>query len=126
MIQQQTLLKVVDNSGAKTVKCIKVLGGFKKNTISLGDSIITSVQKLRNKSKITSKIKKKEIVKAIVIGIKTICQIKNGFKLLLNENSVVLVNKQDNPIGTRILKPIPKILRKKKFQKLASISTGLI
>jgi large subunit ribosomal protein L14 len=125
MIQQQTILKVADNSGAKTVKCIKILGGFKKNTINLGDSIIVSIQKLRNKSKTTSKVKKKEVTKAIIIGFKKSCHIKNGFKLILKENSVVLINKQGNPIGTRIMKPVPKKLRNKKFQKLASISAGL-
>jgi hypothetical protein len=61
MIQQQTILKVADNSGAKTVKCIKILGGFKKKYAKLGDIIIVSIQKLRNKSKKTSKVKKKEV-----------------------------------------------------------------
>ena len=70
MIQQQTILKVSDNSGAKTVKCIKVLGGFKKKYAKLGETIIVSVQELRNKSKITSKIKKKEIYKALIIQTK--------------------------------------------------------
>ena len=126
MIQQQTILKVADNSGAKTVKCIKILGGFKRNTINLGDSVTVSVQKLRNKSKLTSKVKKKEIVKAVIIEMKKTNYTKNGFKVLRNENSVVLINKQGNPIGTRILKPIPKILRNKQLQKLVSMSTGLV
>ena len=121
MIQQQTIIKVADNSGAKTVKCIKVLGGFKKNTINLGDSIIVSIQKLRNKSKSTSKVKKKEVMKAVIIGLKTTCKIKNGFKTILKENLVVLLNKQGNPVGTRILKPLPKLLRKKSFTKQAFI-----
>ena len=63
MIQQQTILKVTDNSGAKTVRCIKVPGGFKKKTARLGDIIIVSIQKLRNKAKQTSKIKKKKCVR---------------------------------------------------------------
>ena len=121
MIQQQTILKVADNSGAKTVKCIKVLGGFKKNKANLGDIIIVSVQKLRNKSKTTSKVKKKEIARALIIGLRATYQIKNGFKILQKENLVVLLNKQGNPVGTRILKPVPKFLRKKHFQKIASI-----
>ena len=70
MIQQESILQVADNSGAKTVKCIKVLGGYKKKNAKLGDMIITSVQELRNKSKITSKVKKGEIYKALVIRTK--------------------------------------------------------
>ena len=70
MIQQKTILKVFDNSGAKTVRCIKVLGGFKKRYASLGDIIVVSVQKLRNRSKKTSKVKKKEVYKALVLRTK--------------------------------------------------------
>jgi large subunit ribosomal protein L14 len=70
MIQQQTILKVADNSGAKTVKCIKVLGGFKKRYANLGDIVVVSVQQLRNKSKKTSKVSKGEVFRALVIKIK--------------------------------------------------------
>ena len=71
MIQQQTILKVADNSGAKTVKCIKILGGYKKKYAKLGDIIIISVQKLRNKAKLTSKVKKGGIYKALIIRTKS-------------------------------------------------------
>ena len=67
MIQQQSILKVSDNSGAKTVKCIKVLGGFKKKYANLGDIIVVAVQNLRNKSKKTTKVKKKEIYRALIV-----------------------------------------------------------
>jgi len=126
MIQHQTLLKVADNSGAKTVKCIKVLGGFKRKFAKLGDFIIISVQKLKNKSKDTSKVKKKEIYRGLIIRTKEKYKRKNGLEILFKENAVVLVNKQGNPIGTRIIGPLPKLLKKKKFQKFISISTGLI
>jgi large subunit ribosomal protein L14 len=126
MIQQQTILKVSDNSGAKTVKCIKVLNGFKKRYASLGDIIVVSVQKLRNKMKKTSKTKKKEIYKALIIRTKVYYKKKNGFYIEFQENSVALMNKQGNPIGTRIIGPIPKILKKKQFQKFISISSGLV
>jgi large subunit ribosomal protein L14 len=92
MIQQQTILKVSDNSGAKTVKCIKVLGGFKKKYAKLGDIITVSVQKLRNKLKKTSKVKKKEIYKALIIRTKIYYKKKDNFEILFNENSVVLIN----------------------------------
>jgi large subunit ribosomal protein L14 len=71
MIQQQSILKVSDNSGAKTVRCLKVLGGFKKKYARLGDIIIVSVQQLRNKSKKISKVKKREIYKALILRTKS-------------------------------------------------------
>ena len=126
MIQQQTILKVADNSGAKTAKCIKVLGGFKKRYAKLGDIIVVSIQQLRNKSKKTSKVSKGEVFRALVIKTKKQCKRKDGSMFLLQENSIVLINKQGNPVGTRILGPMPKLLKKKKFMKLISLSVGLI
>ena len=126
MIQQQTILKVADNSGAKTAKCIKVLGGFKKRTAKPGDIIVISIQKLRNKLRKTSKVKKKEIYKALVIRTKIKYQKNNKFNLTFNENEIVLMNKQGQPIGTRINGPISKQLRKKKFQKFTNIAAGLV
>lgn len=126
MIQQESILKVVDNSGAKTVKCIKVLGGFQKRYAKLGGIIVVSVQKLRNKSKKTSKVLKGGVFRALIIRIKNRYKRKDGLRYLLQENSVVLINKQGNPIGTRILGPVPKILKKKKFLKFVSLSVGLI
>ena len=126
MIQQQTILKVSDNSGAKTVKCIKVLGGFKRKYAKLGDIIIVSVQKLRNKLKKNSKVKKKEVYKALIIRTKTKLRKKDGFELSFSENSVAIMSKQDSPVGTRIVGAIPKILKKKKFQKFVSLSSGSI
>lgn len=129
MIQQQTLLKVSDNSGAKTVKCIKVLGGFKKKYAKLGEIIIVSVQELRSKSKTTSKIKKKEIFKALIIQTTSKIKKKDGlttFTCSKNNNLVVLMNKKGNPIATRILASIPINLKKKKLSKFLNLSTGLI
>ena len=126
MIQPQTMLKVADNSGAKTVRCIKIPGGFKKRTAKLGDVIIVSIQQLRNKSKRTSKVKKKEVCKALVIRTKINHNKTTGLKLEFNNNAVVLVNKQGNPIGTRIIGPVPKILHTKALQKFVSMAAGLI
>lgn len=126
MIQQQTILKVADNSGAKTVKCIKVLGGFKKRYAKLGDIIVVSVQQLRNKSKKTSKVSKGEVFRALVVRTKKQHKRKDGSSFFLQENAVALINKQGNPIGTRILGPIPKMLKKTKFMKFVSLSIGLI
>lgn len=126
MIQQQTILKVSDNSGAKTVRCIKVLGGFRKKYAKLGDNIIVSVQQLRNKSKNTSKVKKGEVYKALIIRTKVPYKKKDGSQIWFGENSVVLINKQENPVSTRIIGPLPKLLKKRKFQKFISMSSGLI
>lgn len=126
MIQQQTILKVTDNSGAKTVKCIKVLGGFKRKFAYLGNIVIVSVQELRNKSKTTSKVQKGEIYKALIIRTKTKIKRKDGSTIFFKNNCVSLINKQGNPISTRIIGPIPKKLRKKKFMKFTSISAGFV
>jgi large subunit ribosomal protein L14 len=126
MIQQETILKVADNSGAKIVKCIKVLGGFKKRYAKLGDIIVVSVQQLRNKSKNTSKVLKGGVFRALVVRTKKRYKKRDGSLFLLEENAAVLINKQGNPIGTRILGPVPKVLKKKKFMKFVSLSIGLI
>ena len=126
MIQQETILKVADNSGAKTVKCIKVLGGFQRRYAKLGDIIIVSVQKLRNKSKKTSKVLKGDVLRALVIKTKKKYKKKDGTVFNLTENSVTLLNKQNIPIGSRIIGPVPKVLKKKKLIKVISLATGLI
>ena len=126
MIQQETILKVADNSGAKLVKCIKVLGGFKKRYAYLGDIIVVSVQQLRNKSRSTSKVLKGGVFRALVVRTRKRYKKRDGSVFLLEENAVALINKQGNPIGTRILGPIPKVLKKKKFMKFVSLSVGVI
>jgi len=126
MIQQESILRVADNSGAKIVKCIKILGGFQKKQAGLGDIIVVSIQQLRNKSKKTSKVSKGSVFRALVVRLKNTCKRKDGTSFCLEENTVVLINKQGNPIGTRILGPVPKALKKKKFMKFISLSVGLI
>jgi large subunit ribosomal protein L14 len=126
MIQQRTVLKVSDNSGAKTVRCIRVLGGYKKKYAKLGDIIVVSVQRLRNRSKSISKVKKKEVCQALIIRTKINLKKKDGFQTIFKENSVVLMNKQGDPICTRVIGPISRIFNLKKFQKFTSISSGII
>ena len=126
MIQQQTILKVADNSGAKIVKCIKILGGFKKRYAKLGEIIVVSIKKLRNKSKKTTKLFKGGIFHALVIKTKFKYKKKDGSTFFLKENSAVLLNKQGNPIGSRILVPLHRTLKKKKFMKFISLSVGLL
>lgn len=132
MIQAQTRLKVADNSGAKTVQCIKILGGYKKKYAKLGDIIVISIKQLRNKSKFTSKVKKGEIYKALIVRT-NVNQLKQDGSYSFYcpkrfdnfSNAVVLISKKGNPIATRITEPIPRFLKKKKFIKFISISPGL-
>lgn len=124
MIQNQTILKLADNSGAKYIKCIKILGGFKKKSANIGDFIIISVKSLRNKNKSKSKVKKGNLSKAIIIRSKKKISYKSGFFFKYFENSACIVGKNNLPIATRIRGPVPKIL--KKHNKIVSISKELI
>jgi len=122
MIQQQTKLKVIDNSGAKIVKCIKVLGGFKKKHAKIGDSIIVSVQKIKSKS--IKKIKKGEVCTAVIIKLKKKSLRQNGLGVKFDFNTVVLFTKTNSLLFTRIFSKIPRELRVKKMLKLYSLSMG--
>jgi large subunit ribosomal protein L14 len=124
MIQQETILKIRDNSGAKTVKCIKVLGGFKRKYAYLGDTIIVSVQQLRNRSKVTSKVQKGEVYQALIVKTKIKHKKRDGSTLLYGNNIATLINKKGKPIATRIASCIPKHLRNKNNLKLFAISGG--
>ena len=126
MIQQQTVLKVSDNSGAKSLKCIKVLGGYKKKTARLGDFVIVSVKELRNKFKKVSKVKKGEVYKALILKTKKKHINKDGSCLFFKNNSACLINKQNKPFGSRIITPIPRQYKKGKYSKFANISIGTI
>ena len=121
MIQEGTVLTVVDNSGAKKVKCIKVLGGFKRKFAHLGDIIVVSVKQLRTKNRVSSKISKGSVVRALIIKTRTKHRKGNGHYLLQDTNAVVLLNRQSNLIGTRILSAIPKSLKKKKISKIPKL-----
>ena len=126
MIQQQTKVKVRDNSGAKLVKCIKVLGGFKKKKAFTGDLIIVSIIKLRNKFKIASKVKKGELYKAVIIRTNKKNKKnkkKDGSYSYFFENSICLLNNQEKPIASRIIGPIPKQFKKTRL-KLINIASG--
>lgn len=126
MIQQQTILRVTDNSGAKSVKCIKVLKGFKRRFAILNDIIIVSVQKLRNKARSTSKVQKGEIHRALIIRTKKKITKKDGTFTFFKTNAVSLINKQGKPIASRIIGPLHKKLKKRKNLKLATLSPGFI
>jgi len=125
MIKPKTILKIADNSGAKTAKCIQILGGYKKKQGKIGDIVVVSIQKLRDNQKKAIKLKKKDVFKAIIIRTNNYLKLKNGFFLKFNSNSIALLDKQKNPFATRILGFMPKKL-KKKCIKLVSICSIFI
>ena len=126
MIQQQSLLNVSDNSGAKTAKCIKVLGGFKKKVGHIGTIVTVSIKELRsNINQKNLKIKKGDIFKGVIVRTKKNVKNENQIFSYFNDNAIVLLNKQNNPIATRIIGPISKKLKTNKI-KLNSISNNFI
>jgi large subunit ribosomal protein L14 len=126
MIQSQSLLKISDNSGGKIGRCIKIINGFKNRWSSCGDLILISIQKLKNKRKLTTKIQKGEMVKAVILRTKSKYRRRNFTFIKFSENSVGLLNKQFRPIGTRVIGPVLRELRKSKFMKMASLSEGFV
>jgi len=122
VIQMQTRMKVADNSGAKEVQCIKVLGGTRRRYASVGDIIVVSVKEAMP----NSKVKKGDVVKAVVV--RTIHKINrsDGSHIRFDENSAVLVNNQKEPIGTRIFGPVARELRAKQFLKIVSLAPEVL
>lgn len=125
MIQKNSILNVVDNSGAKKVLCIQVLFGYRKRYGYVGDILTVSVKNMRKKRRMSSKVKKGNVVRAIVVRSKS--NIKDSFneRLSFNENSVVLITKQFKLIGTRIFGAVPAFFRKTKFLRIASLASGI-
>lgn len=122
MIQMQTRLTVADNSGAKEVQCIKVLGGSKRRVASIGDIIVVSVKEaLPN-----SKVKKGDVAKAVIV--RTIHKLRrpDGSYIRFDENSAVLVNANKEPIGTRIFGPVARELRARQFVKIISLAPEVL
>ncbi len=122
MIQMQTKLKVADNSGAKIVQCIKVLGGSKRRTASVGDVIVVSIKEaLPN-----SKVKKGEVAKAVIVRTTHPVVRPDGTRIRFDENSAVLINAAKEPIGTRIFGPVARELRQMKFGKIVSLAPEVL
>ncbi|MBH38220.1 50S ribosomal protein L14 [bacterium] len=122
MIQTETELEVADNSGAKKLLCIKVLGGSKKRYASVGEIIICSVKKAAPQSA----IKKGEIVTAVVVRTKMRISRDDGTILRFDGNAAVIIEKDGNPKGTRISGPIPRELRDGNFMKIISLANDVI
>ncbi|MBN2251333.1 MAG: 50S ribosomal protein L14 [Candidatus Altiarchaeota archaeon] len=122
MIQMQTFLKVADNSGAKKVCCIKVLGGSRRRYARVGDVIVVSVKEAIP----NSKVKKGDVHKAVVVRTRREIGRNDGSYLKFDENSAVLINDQLEPLGTRIFGPVARELRAKQFMKIVSLAPEVI
>ena len=118
MIQMQTRLTVADNTGAKEIMCVKVLGGSKRRFASIGDLIVASVkQTIPN-----SKIKKGSVVKAVIVRTKKAKKRADGSSIHFNNNAAVIINQKKEPVGTRVFGPVARELRVKNFMKIVSLA----
>ena len=118
MIQAETMLTVADNSGAKKVMCIKVLGGSKRRYAAVGDVIRVTVKK----SIPNGTVKKKQVMLAVIVRQKKMMSRVDGSSIGFDDNAVVIVNKDYQPIGTRVFGPVARELRDKDFMKIVSLA----
>lgn len=122
MIQQESRLTVADNSGAKEVLCIRVLGGTGKRYASVGDKIVVSVKSAIS----SSNVKKGTVAKAVVVRTKKEIRRKDGSYIRFEDNAAVLLNTNDEPRGTRIFGPVARELREKQFMKIVSLAPEVL
>jgi len=122
MIQMRTTLDVADNSGARRVQCIKVLGGSKRKYASIGDIIVVSVKEAIP----NGKVKKGDVMKAVVVRTAKELGRSDGTYIRFDNNSAVLIDNQKEPIGTRIFGPVARELRAKKFMKIISLAPEVL
>ena len=122
MIQSETKLRVADNSGAKLLSCIKVLGGSKRRYASVGDIVVVSVKEAMP----NSKVKKGDVVRAVIVRTAKEIGRADGSFIKFDDNSAVLINQQKEPIGTRIFGPVARELRAKQFMKIISLAPEVL
>ena len=122
MIQQETRLKVADNTGAKEILCIKVLGGSRRKYARTGDLIVISVKKTIP----GSSIKKGEVHKAVVVRTNKETKRRDGSYIRFDDNAVVIINDQKEPRGTRVFGPVARELREKRYMKILSLAPEVI
>ena len=122
MIQMQSNLFVADNSGARRIQCIKVLGGSKRRSASIGDIIVVSIKDAIPRAK----VKKGDVYKAVIVRTSKDFQRSDGTSIRFDKNAAVLLDKQEEPIATRIFGPVTRELRSKKFMKIISLAPEVI
>ena len=122
MIQMQTNLEVADNSGARRVQCIKVLGGSKRKVATVGDVIVVSVKEAIPKGR----VKKGDVHRAVIVRTAKELRREDGSAIRFDRNAAVLINKQGEPIGTRIFGPVTRELRTERFMKIVSLAPEVL
>ena len=122
MIQMESVLDVADNSGAKRVKCVKVLGGSKRKYASVGDVIVVSIKDAAP----NGKVKKGQLARAVVVRTKKEIRRRDGSYISFDNNSAVLLNKDNEPVGSRIFGPVARELRAKQFMKIVSLAPEVL
>ena len=122
MIQQETVLKVADNSGAREILCIRVMGGSYRRYASLGDIIVAAVKVAQP----NSAVKKGDVVKAVVVRTAKEYRRADGTRIRFDDNAAVLINPQNNPSGTRIFGPVARELRERNFMKIVSLAPEVL
>ena len=122
MIQMQSKLSVADNSGARKIQCIKVLGGSKRRSASIGDIIVVSIKDAIPRAK----VKKGDVYKAVIVRTSKDFQRTDGSSIRFDKNAAVLLDKQEEPIATRIFGPVTRELRTKKFMKIISLAPEVL
>ncbi len=122
MIQEMTKLRVADNSGARELQAFKVLGGSRRRYASVGDLVVASVKSASS----TGSVKKKEVVRAVIVRIRKEIRRPDGSWIRFDDNAAVLVDKNNNPRGTRVFGPVARELRAKNFMKIVSLAPEVI
>ena len=122
MIQAQTMLKIADNTGAKRIMCIKVLGGSRRLYAAVGDIITASVKQATP----NGTVKKKEVVQAVIVRTANISRRADGSAIRFDENAAVIIDKQKQPRGTRIFGPVARELRDKGYMKIVSLAPEIL
>lgn len=126
MIQTGTYLNVIDNSGAKDICCIKVPKGYRRRYAAVGDIITASIKNIRKKKKLTTKVRKGDVIKALIVRTRSITTTKVNENIQFLENSAILMTKQNKLIGTRIFGSVPKKFKFTKFLRITSLCSGVI
>lgn len=122
MIQQESILNVADNSGAKKVCCIKVLGGTRRRYARIGDVIVVSVKEAMP----NSKVKKGDVARAVIVRTRKEQSRPDGSRIRFDENAAVIINQYGEPVGTRIFGPVARELRAKRFMKIISLAPEVL
>ena len=122
MIQERSILKVADNSGAKIVRCFRILGGTRHRYANIGDVIVASVQSAEPRKG----VKKKDIVRTVVVRTKNAMRRVDGSYVRFDENAVVVINAKNEPVATRVFGPLPRELKEKGYEKIMTLAEEIV